>query len=409
MTQVLAGPLPESVRANLGLDTLAAICYGVFHAAVVTFLQVVLRRMGASADLLSFYITSTYFGSVLTPLSLLAIRRFPSMRFALWCWIMARGLFLLTFLTTEPTGLLVITTIFWIVEGLPAPIYTQIMQRIYLTEYRGRAMSVVRSGMVLTILIATPVAGMMLDWVGYRVLFPMVAVMGIASALIFCRVNLGADPLTLPDARSFGRVFDILRQDRRFTILMISLALYGLGGMMAAPFYPIVQVNRLGLSYSEIGYLGLAQSFTWLVGLLLWGRIVDRRGPLWTMQITMGMNAFVPLSYVWSTNGWMLLPAFLVQGIVMAGFDLGLNNTSIRLAQKNQVLEYAALQTMVIGLRGMVAPLFGAWLYRQGINEAIIFVMGGSFILISWLVIRLVKSTKGVEHENKDGDVARAA
>ena len=47
---------------------------------------------------------------------------------------------------------------------------------------------------------------------------------------------------------------------------------------MAWPLYPLVQVDRLQLSYSQIGLLGLVESLTWCLSYLLWGRTIDRRG-----------------------------------------------------------------------------------------------------------------------------------
>ena len=98
----LAGPLPSDVRYNFNVDLLGALCFGVFFAAAVSFVPVVLRRLGATEGMLAFYTTSTYFGSFLSLFSLMFLRRFPSLPFALTTWTIGRGFFLATALVTGP-------------------------------------------------------------------------------------------------------------------------------------------------------------------------------------------------------------------------------------------------------------------------------------------------------------------
>ena len=73
-----------------------------------------------------------------------------------------------------------------------------------------------------------------------------------------------------------------------FSILPLRLSVL-LGFLMGLPLFAVVQVDRLQLSYSEIGYLGLAQSICWLLGNLYWGRLLDRRGGLWLMRANLGI------------------------------------------------------------------------------------------------------------------------
>jgi predicted MFS family arabinose efflux permease len=97
------------------------------------------------------------------------------------------------------------------------------------------------------------------------------------------RYNLRIDQRALPpqQPRSPGSIWAILGQNRRFAIYLLGFSLYGLGFLMGFRFFAIVQVDRLGLSYTAIGYLGLAQSLFWLIGNMYWGRLVDRYGGLW--------------------------------------------------------------------------------------------------------------------------------
>ena len=97
---------------------------------------------------------------------------------------------------------------------------------------------------------------------------------------------------------------------------------------------------------------------------------------LTVMRAILAVGFFVPFAYIWASSGWMLLPAFIAQGIISAGVDIGLISTCIQLAEKDKVVEYAAVQATVIGLRGMITPFLGAALLRVGVADTQIFALG---------------------------------
>ncbi len=378
------------MRYNFNVDLFGAITFGIFFAAAVSFVPVVLRRLGASEGMLAFYTTSTYFGSFLSLFSLMFLRRFAGMPFALTTWSIGRGFFLAAALVTGPLGLLFLTSCFWVAEGLPGPAYTQLMQRVYPTQYRGRAMSAVRWGMALALVVTTPIAGWALELVGYQVVFPLSACLAIVSLILFSRLRLADEGMRSQPTLSMRRMFSIIPRDRRFSTYLLALTVFGLGGLMALPLYPIVQVSQLNLSYAFIGYLGLAQSIAWMLGLTMWGRWLDRLGPMWLLRVCLLINAIVPFTYAVAGSGWLLLPAFIAQGLVSGAFDLAILNASIQMAPSGRVVEYNALQTTVIGLRGMIGPWLGALILAMGVPYAGVFVLAGLMMLAAWAVVRTV-------------------
>jgi predicted MFS family arabinose efflux permease len=387
LERALMGSFPEDVRRNVWVEMIASISFGIFHAIAIAFMPVVLRRLGAEPGQLAFYAAQTYIGSILSTLSVLMMRRRRPLTFALICWLFGRGLLIWTFLITDATWLLALTAVFWLLEGLPAPAYARIIQSIYPVVYRGRALAVVRIGMVLAILIATPLAGMALDRVSYRTLFPIAALFAIASALLFTRLRLGEGGQPPPQTRSLREIWSILGQNRRFAFYMLGFSIYGVGFLMGLPLFTLVQVDRLGLSYTAIGYLGLAQSCCWLVGYMYWGRLVDRRGGLWVVRVNVLIGMLVPLTYIWAFNAWTLLPAFIAHGIISAGIDLGIISAGIELAGSESVVEYSALQTTIIGLRGMLAPFIGVALLQMGVPAWQIFAVGCLLIFLGWMAL----------------------
>jgi predicted MFS family arabinose efflux permease len=335
----------------------------------------------------SFYIVQTYLGLVLTTFSVLLMRRRRTIRFAVTCWLVARGVFILTCLVTQATWLLALTTIFWLLESFPTPAYARIAQKIYPARQRGQVMALVRIGMAFAMLLTVPLAGWLLDHIGYRLLFPLASLMGLLSTLRFAQLKVDEGPLPPRQTRSPLVMWRVVGQDRRFMFYLLAFVVYGIGALLGFALYPAIQVDRLGLSYAEIGFLGLAQSICWLLGYIYWGRQIDRRGSLWVMRASFAIYALVPFSYVWASNGWFLLPAFIAQGLVSAGVDLGIVNASIALAPPDRVEEYSAVQSTVVGLRGMAGPLLGLFLLRLGLADRAIFAIGGSLILVASLML----------------------
>jgi predicted MFS family arabinose efflux permease len=390
LERAATGAFPVDVRRNLRVEAIAAIAYGIFYAAAISFMPVVLRRLGASSGLLAVYTAQTYLGSILSTLGVLLMRRRRPLTFATICWLSARGLMLFTALIAGAGWLLALTALFWLLESFPAPAYALVIQAIYPVAYRGRALGIVRIGMVLAMLIATPLAGMALDAAGHRVLFPLAGAFGVASALLFTRLRVDESALPPQPLRSLRGIWAILGQNRRFALYLFGFSLYGIGFLMGFPFFAIVQVDRLQLPYTAIGYLGLVQSFFWLVGNMYWGRLVDRYGGMWVVRANVAIALVVPFTYIWAVDAWTLLPAFIAHGIISAGVDLGVISAGIEMAEPESVVEYSALQATIIGLRGMLGPFVGVGLMRLGLTDRTIFAIGCGFIVAAWVTLGAV-------------------
>lgn len=378
--------LDPTVRYNVMTELWGSVAYGIFFAAALQFIPVVLRRLGATPEMLAVYTAETYLGSLLTSFSIVLMRRRRTKSFAAWCWFIGRLLFMLFAVLNNLYIILIVLAFFWFLEAFPSPAYTRIIQAIYPHSVRGQAMSAVRLGMVAAILIVTPLAGYALDHVGYQVLFPLAGLAGLTATWLFTRLRVDEGTLPPRETRSVSSLWQLAVRDRPFSIHLLAFTVFGIGALLGQPLYPIVQVDRLGLDYTVIGLLSLVQSLTWFLGFILWGRNVDRFGGHWVLRANLAIGFIVPLSYLWATNAWMLLPAFAVQGIMSAGVDLGLINTCIQLAPPAKVVEYAAIQATVVGVRGLISPFIGVALINAGVSPTVIFATGAVLIFFSAVI-----------------------
>ena len=388
----LAGSMEPAVRRVMHIELSMALVYGVFYAIIFPFTPVVLRRLGATVDMLAFYAAFLYLGSVFTSFSIVLMRRRRTVNLIVFCWLVGRSLFLLTAFVSGVVPLMAIVILFSLLESFVIPAYTRVIQKIYPESGRGKVMSTVRMGQVSTIILITPLAGWALDHVGFQMLFPVGALFGILATYLFTRINVDEGVLPQRKTKAFADLWQIVRSNRNFSVYLLGYALFGMGGLLSWPLYPLVQVDRLQLSYSDIGLLGLVQSVAWLLSYPIWGRAVDRRGGLYLVRAICLLSVVTPLTYMLAENLWMLLPAAVASGLVMGGFELGRISAGIQLADPDRVTEYAAIQSTVVGLRGLVAPLLAVGLLRFGVPHNAIFLLSVLLLALGWTLFGRVQA-----------------
>ncbi len=393
----LVGPLEAGVRRNMYAD-LSAACVHSVMATIITFIPIILRRMGASIGQVAYYFAITALGLLTTNISVWLMRRWGTKRVAFLCWLLGRGSFLLTAWAFNATSLLMIFTFFWLMEAWPSPAYVRIIQIIYPIEQRGRILAAVRVGLVSLILIFTPLAGWMLDHLGFRALLPLAGISGIGSTLIFSnllrRVPLEESVAAVGPERQPVSAWHILKTDGRMLFYLGGVFLFGLGALMASPLYSIIQVDQLNLSYTTIGLFGFVQSAFWFLGYLFGGRLLDRIGGIRSLQIVFAINMLVMLPYVWATQAWMLLPSFVAAGLVTAGADLGILYTVSSLAGPERVPAYAALNSTISGFRGLLGPFIGSMLVSFGWHYGAIFVLSALLTLSGAFALAFIKKSQ---------------
>jgi len=367
-------------------------------ATIITFIPIILRRSGASTGQVAYYFAITTLGLLTTNFSVRLMRRWGMKRVALVCWLVGRGIFVLTAIAFNVTSLLVIFTIFWLLESWPSPAYVQTVQTIYPIQQRGRILAAVRVGLVALTLAFTPLAGWILDQWGYRALLPLAGFSGIGSSLIFYTLMKHMpDTLAMETARKIPAI-EIIRTDSRMPYYLGGIFLFGMGALMASPLYPIIQADRLNLSYTVIGLLGFVQSFFWFLGYLYGGRILDRLGGIRSLQIVFSINAMVILPYIWATSGWSLLPSVIAAGLVTAGADLAILYTVSNFAGPERVPDYAALNSTISGLRGLLGPFIGSLLISIGWQYWAVFVLSAGLTLAGAVALSMLNAkTLGVE------------
>ena len=117
--------------------------------------------------------------------------------------------------------------------------------------------------------------------------------------------------------------------------------------------------------------------------------------PVLATVVNTVLSGLVPLIFFVSRSIWMLLPAYIILGVVAGGMELAYFNSLIRFSEDGMETKYQALHNFLLGIRGAVAPFCGAALVTlfEFIKLDIRYVfLAGALLFFTGILIQLVGS-----------------
>src|SRR5205823_1555829 len=155
---------PARVRRNFRIDTFSAICGGVYISVLITFMPIVVRRLGGSTIDVAIVIAAPFVGHLLSPISAYLLMGFPQVRVVAGTVTLARATFLAGVLVAATPLMLAMTTVVtFVISVANISAYTALMHRIYPDRERASAMAIVRSGGAIAGIAAAAVVGTVID------------------------------------------------------------------------------------------------------------------------------------------------------------------------------------------------------------------------------------------------------
>ena len=368
------------------IDLFRSCAVGIM-TSILLFIPVILVRLGASAEVIAAYYSAGYLGVFSTGVCLWLMRKWGMRVVSLSSWAVGRFVLFGGAFVTSAVGIAIVGTLHSFLEQWVEIVKPKLLEQLYPVQLRGRIMAFVQLVSACVIVFITPIVGFTLDRIGHPILMVVAGSFGLGAVLLVSQtmVRVG-DRAFVVDNESSVFVSGLWR-NRAFVLFLISVVLFGVGSLIPASIYPIVKVGRLGLTYYEIGLLGFLQSGAWVIGLLFGGWLTDRFGGLRSLQGVFLINTLFILPYVWAWNGWMLVPSFIAIGLVSAGMELWVTYTIIELAEPGLLPEYTAVCMMVIGGRGLIAPLIGVGLLRNGVSEPSVLIFGAMLSVCAVIVL----------------------
>src|SRR5437899_7102741 len=253
MTMIGSRFSPE-IRRALRIDISATLLFTVFAGLTGPFIGLILRaELGATP--LQLAVMSSAGGACLL-LSLLWARAFhgrPPLPYLVWPGFVARGVFLLVPFVSSAwsfVGLVIARDFF---GAAAAPAQAAVVERVYPRAQRGRALGLVRmAGAVLGIGLALA-AGQLFERVGYRCIFVAAALLGMAASLRQRRLSVPELESAGKDPGGLAGAWRAVRNDHAFRRLLGASFLVGFGCWIQTPAHPLLLVDVLHVSASQVG------------------------------------------------------------------------------------------------------------------------------------------------------------
>ena len=378
--------LPARVRANFQLDLFTAVCAGTFVSVLVTFMPVVVRRMGGSTIDVALVVGAPFFGHMLAPFFTLFLARFHPVKVVAGTSTLARLVFIGGVLVATTPFLLSVTTVaFWVITVSNVAVYTSLMQGIYPDRDRAYIMGKVRVGASVAGIISAALAGLFIDVVAAQWVFALAGVLALPGSIAFFRIRYDAVGAAVPRRDPIAMVHDVW-QDHRYRQLLLSFLIFGWGNLMNFAVFPIMLVDHFDAPNTFVGILSALQSATMVFAYVIVGRLIDRGSSLRQTMIGTLMVMLMPLGYIVAPTYWFLLPLAVVGGITQANGELTYYTNVVQLAPPDRIAEYTAAQSLLLGIRGTLAP-FAASALLAGLEPRMVLGIGLAFMVAGAIVM----------------------
>jgi MFS family permease len=387
---------PARVRRNFRIDTFSAICGGVYIAVLITFMPIVVRRLGGSTTDVAIVIAAPFIGHLLSPFTAYLLTGFPQVRVVAGTVTVARATFLAGVLVAATPLMLAMTTVVsFVIATANISAYAALMQGIYPDRERASAMANVRIGGAIAGIAAAALAGTFIDVIPAAWVFAASAVIGLPGAIAFFWVRYDGSA-KVQARRSLPVIARDVWADHKYRRLLLAFTVFGTGNLMNVAVYPILLVDHFNASNSFIGAMMAVSSATMIVAYLVWGRMIDRGSSIRLTLVNTVVTLLIPIGYIAAADVWLLLPVAVVAGIVNAGGEITFFTNIVQIAPRDKIGEYATAQSLLMGLRGTAAPFVAAGLLavadpRVVLLIGVIFMTAGCAVMAG--AVRLIAPT----------------
>lgn len=360
--------VPPKARDAYRKDTWSGVLGGVMTGLAFPFFAVIARdNLRASELEIALLTMAPVAGNVLLLVwaSMMEGRR--KMPFAVAAWVASRFLLIMILFATTSAVFVGIIVLFWIIASVAGPAYSALMKEIYPDGDRAKIMGYARVCTIFVISVFSLLAGQLLKVVSYRWLFPAAAIIGIVSVIPFSRIptNEATGESDVPLWTFVKNSISILRKDKRFRLFCDGIFIFGTANFMAAPIYTIYQVDVLHVETGWASVYAVLTAIAGMFGYFFWGGYIDRKSPMSAVALCTLLGVTTPLAYCFATKAWMLIPIMVIAGVINSGADLAYFNGILHHAPKDRIAQYQSMFAGLMGVRGIIAPLLGAWLVRS--------------------------------------------
>jgi len=255
--------------------------------------------------------------------------------------------------------------------NLFAPAWLSLTRDIIPMTARGNFLSTRNTLMAVVSLIVVPIAGQMIEWLGaptgYQVALGIAFLIGIGASYAFSRIPEPRrhDNSGVAIREQLRSLWHALTANRLFLNFVLLRLLWDFAVQVGGPYFSVYQVEVLNSPANVIGLLATASSFSRMIGLRVWGRLLDRKGARWVTTVASLTIPVLPFIWVVARQPWHIVFASLPGGFLWAGFEIGAFALLLELLGEEDSTQAAAGYTALLSAASIVGPLVGGWVVSQ--------------------------------------------
>jgi MFS family permease len=396
---------------NIAVFTIDTALQGLMMGGIFGFLSVFVVRLGASNLLVSLL---TSLPAIVMALSSIPAGRIVEqqrnlVRYTNWVRISHRGSFLL--IAALPffahKGLAEIIVIIWAIKSIPATLlessWMAVVAEVIPPERRARVNGMRWAILSVVTAASTATFGYILDRLpfplNYQIVFFISFVGGMVGMYFFGQLRI---PDNVPPEREKSASIPFRQRLRAYLRAMnvpafvhyeIAATALRFGVNLPAALYTIYWIRQLGASDVWIGWQATSGKLALIVGYIVWGRLMSRKGYRVPILICTTLLGLYPVLTGLTTDQLWLPLIAIVQGFFSTGIDISFFDTLLIVSPTDRRPSFVALNTMIASLTAFFAPLIGS-LLADWMSLPIVFFIGGGLHVLAAALFWWLKVTQ---------------
>jgi hypothetical protein len=309
----------------------------------------------------------------------------------LWGGLLARLPFFLTPLIQTSWYLIGAAALYLMLNRAIIPAWMEIFRRNLPSQGRS---SVMAHGGTISYLGGLLLPCLMGPWLDLQPgswiwLLPILALISSLGLLFQLRLPIDGpaaiQPATHPASKLLApwqSAYRLLRSRPDFFHYQLGFFLGGGGLMLLQPALPLVFVDQLQLSYTELALaLAACKGIGFALTSSLWSRWLPRADTFRPVALVTFLASLFPLLLLcaqWQTS-WVYV-AYLSYGVMQAGSELYWHLTGPIFSHHDDSTPYSSVNVALVGVRGAIIPLVGSLIVTGWGSSAALLLDADSFV-----------------------------
>jgi len=299
-------------------------------------------------------------------------------------------------------GLVEIVVLIWTLKSIPATLlessWMAVVAELIPPERRARVNGMRWAILSVVTAIATAGFGYILDRLpfpqNYQLVFFISFVGGMVGIYFFGRLripeNVPPPRVKEPHIPLSERIRAYLRPMNvpAFVLYEIAATVLRFGVNLPSALYAIYWIHNLNASDLWIGWQAAAGKVALIVGYIVWGHVISRKGYRIPLLICVTLLGLYPVLTGLTRNQLWLPLVAVVQGFFSTGIDIAFFDMLLNVSPADRRPSFIAMNTMLASMTLFLAPMVGNYLADWVSLPVIFFIAGGLHGLTAVLLWR---------------------